>query len=90
MAAEDERKRYLQSAEDYRNAAKRKLVSSSPRKQVVGRLCWHGTELSLKALAVGHGTPTEVRPHDLDTVTRHLNNSVLSKSDHEYMQHKPF
>jgi HEPN domain-containing protein len=87
MTAEEERKRYLQWAEDYRSAAKRALESSSPSKQVVGYLNWHAAELSLKALAIGHGIPTEVRPHDLDNVTRHLlNNSVLSNSDYEYLK----
>lgn len=87
MTPETERRRYLQWAEDYRSAARRELESRSSSKQVVGHLNWHATELSLKALAVGHGMPTNDRPHDLDNVTRHLlANSVLTESEYAHLK----
>jgi hypothetical protein len=80
---EDERKRYLQWAADYFDAAKSLLESGQQSKQVVGHLIWTGTELSLKALAVGHGIPTSDKPHDLDNVTKHLvANGVVTNNEY--------
>jgi hypothetical protein len=83
---EEERRRYLQLAKEFFDIADRELRSGPQSKPVVADLVWHGTELSLKALAVGHGMPWD---HDLDKVTKHLlDNSVLSGSDLGYL--KPF
>jgi hypothetical protein len=76
---EKERERYLQWARNYFDAAKC-LLDSGRSKQVVGHLIWTGTELSLKALAVGYTMPTV---HDLDKVTSHLiDNGRLTEEDY--------
>jgi hypothetical protein len=75
------RKRFLKYATDYYAAAKYFQQSGQQSNQVVGHLNWTATELSLKALAVGHGMPSSDKPHDLDNVTKHLvDNGVIENS----------
>jgi hypothetical protein len=85
MAGEQElRERFLRYATDFSDAAKRIQQSGQHSNQVIGHLNWTATELSVKALAVGHSIPMT---HDLDLMTKHLvDNGVLTDSEYNYLK----